>query len=78
MILSDHAKEEMQASGITEDEVNVCLEHGELEIKQVVDGETRYGNKIVFKEKTIIVIYTYAGEEKRVITCYSIWRKKAW
>ncbi len=33
MILSDHAKEEMKASGITEDEVKACLEKGELEIK---------------------------------------------
>ncbi|MEK6867835.1 MAG: DUF4258 domain-containing protein, partial [Nanoarchaeota archaeon] len=63
MIISDHAKEEMEASGITEEEVKACLENGELEIKQIVDGETRYGNKIMLKDKTIIVIYTYRGEE---------------
>lgn len=78
MIVSEHAKEEMEASGITEEEVNACLENGELEIKQVVDGETRYGNKITLKDKTIIVIYTYRGEEKRIITAYPVWRKKKW
>ncbi|MEK6921692.1 MAG: DUF4258 domain-containing protein [Nanoarchaeota archaeon] len=78
MIISDHAKEEMEASGITEEEVKACLENGELEIKQIVDGETRYGNKIMLKDKTIIVIYTYRGEEKRIITAYPVWRKKKW
>lgn len=76
--MSDHAKEEMEASGITEEEVKACLEKGELEIKQIVDGETRYGNKISFKDKTIMVIYTYRSEEKRVITAYPVWRKKKW
>ena len=78
MIISDHAKEEMEASGITEEEVKACLENGELEIKQIVDGETRYGNKIMLKDKTIIVIYTYRGEEKRIVTAYPVWRKKKW
>lgn len=78
MIISEHAKEEMEVSGITEEEVKACLESGELEIKQIVDAETRYGNKMTFKDKTIIVIYTYRGEEKRVITAYPIWRKKKW
>lgn len=78
MIISDHAKEEMKASDITEEDVKACLETGELEIKQIVDGETRYGNKLVMKNKTIIVIYTYRGEEKRIITAYPVWRKKKW
>lgn len=75
---SDHAKNEIVASGITEEEVRECIEHGEREIKQVVDGETRYGNKLELKDKTIIVIYTYRGEETRIITCYPVWRKKTW
>lgn len=76
MIISDHAHEEMIQAGITEDEVKQCLEHGELEIKQVVYGEVRYGKKIVFKDKTIIVIYTIRNNEERVITAYPIRRKK--
>lgn len=76
MIITPHAREEMEASGITEEEVKACLECGELEIKQVVKGEMRYGNRIDFKDKTIIVIYTYRSEKKRVITCYPIKRKK--
>ncbi len=78
MIISEHVKEEMRASGITEEEVKECVEHGDLEIKQVVNGETRYGNKLAMKNKTIIVIYTYRGEEKRIITAYPVWRKKKW
>lgn len=57
MIISDHARDEMENAGITEDEVRDCLEHGTLEIKQVVEGETRYGKKLELKEKTIMVIY---------------------
>lgn len=76
--ISDHAKEEMVASGISVNEIKACLEHGEREIKQIVDGETRYGNKFVSKDKTIIVIYAYRGETVRIITCYLIWRKGTW
>lgn len=78
IVFSDHAKKEMVASGIREEEARECVEHGEREIKQIVNGETRYGNKLVLKDKTIMVIYTYRGEETRVITCYPVWRKKTW
>ncbi len=76
MIISNRAKEEMRASGITAEEISACLEHGTPEIKQVVKGEMRYGNKLELKDKTIIVIYTYQNEKRRVITCYPIRRKK--
>lgn len=78
MIISEHALEEMEESEVTEEEVKACLEHGELEIKQVVDGEMRYGNKLALKDKTIMVIYTHRDDEQRVITCYPIWRKRQW
>ena len=76
MIISDHAHDEMMQAGIGEQEVRECLEHGELEIKQIVAGETRYGKKMEFKEKTVMVIYTLRGDEERVITAYVIRRKK--
>lgn len=78
MIISDHARKEMEQSGICEEEVQQCLKHGELEIRQVVKGETRYGKKLILKDKTIIVIYTLREEEERVITAYVIRRKKKW
>jgi len=74
--ISDHAKEEMESSNISEDEVKACLEHGSLEIKQFVRGELRYGKKLEFKDKTIIVIYTKIKDKIRVITTYPIRRKK--
>ncbi len=76
MILTTHARDEMEASGITEEEVKACLDHGMLEIKQVVHGEMRYGKKLERKDKVIMVIYTVQGEEERVITCYPIQRKR--
>lgn len=76
MIISLHAREEMEKSGITEEEVSLCLEHGEKVIKQIVKGEVRYGNEMSFKEKTIIIIYTEREEGKRVITVYPVRRKK--
>lgn len=68
----------MQADDTAEDEVHSCLEHGELEIKQQVQGEMRYGKKLELKNKTILVIYIHRGEVQRVITCYLIRRKKLW
>lgn len=76
--ISEHARNEMEDDGITEDEVKACLEHGELEIKQIVNGEMRYGKKLALKDKTIMVIYTYRKDIQRVITCYTIRRKKQW
>ncbi|MBI2558103.1 DUF4258 domain-containing protein [Candidatus Woesearchaeota archaeon] len=78
MIISDHANKEMLHSGISEEEVQQCLKHGELEIRQVIKGETRYGKKLVLKDKTIIIIYTLRKDEERVITAYVIRRKKQW
>ncbi len=78
MIISDHARDEMSQSDISEEEVQQCLEHGELEIKQIVKGETRYGRKLDLKFKTIMVIYTLRNKEERVVTAYLIRRKKQW
>jgi len=76
MIVSDHAKDEMQKADITENEAKQCLEHGELEIKEIVKGEVRYGKKLDLKNKTIIVIYTLRANEERIITAYIVRRKK--
>ena len=76
--ISEHAEKAMSDGGITEDEVRSCLEHGELEIKQFVNGEMRYGIKLELKDKTIMVIYTLREKVQRVITCYVIRRKKQW
>jgi hypothetical protein len=78
MILSKHALEEMRKQSITEEEVKKCLDDGELEIRQIVNSETRCGKKIDFKEKTVVVIYTQKAEERRVITAYVVRRKKQW
>ena len=78
MIISDHARKEMERSGISEEEVQLCLKQGELEIREVVKGETRYGKKLILKDKTIIVIYTFRKGEERVITAYIVRRKKKW
>ena len=76
MIFSGHAREEMQNARISEEEVKGCIEHGELEIKEVVQGETRWGKKLDLKDKTIMVIYTLRENEERIITTYVIRRKK--
>jgi len=78
MIISDHARDEMVQAGITKDDVRNCLRHGELEIKQIVDGETRYGKRLELKDKTIMIIYTMRNDEERIITAYTIRRKKTW
>ncbi len=78
MIISGHARKEMEQSGISEEEVQQCLKHSELEIRQVVKSETRYGKKLILKDKTIMVIYTLRKDEERVITAYVIRRKKKW
>lgn len=74
--IPEHARKEMEDDGITDDEVKVCLKHGSLEIKQVVQGEMRYGKRLELKDKIIVVIYTYRNETTRVVTCYTIRRKK--
>ncbi|MDP4012427.1 MAG: DUF4258 domain-containing protein [Candidatus Nanoarchaeia archaeon] len=78
MIISDHAYEEMHKSNINEGEVKQCLEHGKIEIKQIVNGEVRYGKKLELKNQTIVVIYTLRNNEERIITVYPIRRKKTW
>ena len=78
MMLPKHAREEMQNDDISEQEVEQCLRYGEHEITQIVKGEKRYGKKIELKEKTIMVIYTVQNNEDRVITTYTIKRKKNW
>ncbi|MBI2143853.1 hypothetical protein HYU17_01720 [Candidatus Woesearchaeota archaeon] len=66
----------MLKDGISKEEVESCLEHGELVIKQVVKGELRYGKQLQLKDNEIAVIYTLRKEETRVATCYTIRRKK--
>lgn len=78
MILSKHAIEEMQNDCISEQEVEQCLQHGEHEITQIVDGEKRYGKKLQLNDKTIMVIYTIQNNEDKIITTYIIKRKKDW
>ena len=74
--LSEHARKAMADDEIAEEDIRACLEHGELEIKQLIKGELRWGRKLSLKEKTIMVIYTEKESIKRVITCYTIRRKK--
>jgi hypothetical protein len=73
---SDHARRAMQDDEISEEEVEACLKYGELEIKQRVNGELRYGKQIELKNKIIMVIYTIRGNIDRIITAYIIRRKK--
>ncbi len=73
---SQHAEEEMLKDGISKEEAEACLEHGELVIKQVVKGELRYGKQLQLENKEIVVIYTLRKEETRVVTCYTVRRKK--
>jgi len=77
MIISDHAKEEMLKDSITEDEVRQCLEYGNIEIAECVHDEMRYGRRFAFKDRSIMVVYTLRNNEERIITVYSI-RKKKW
>ncbi len=74
--ISDHARKAMADDDITEAEVKICLTQGELEIKQFVNREMRYGTKLELKDKTIMVIYTLHEKVERVITAYVIRRKK--
>ena len=76
MIVSEHAREEMFASGIDETEVKACLEYGEIVIKRIVKGEMRYGKQLKLKNKIIIVIYARRENEARVVTVYTIKRKR--
>ena len=78
MILSDHAKQEMLHSAIGEEEVQQCLDYGKLITTQRAKGELRYLKRIEFKDRKIVVIYTYVGNEEKVITTYPIKRKKQW
>lgn len=78
MILSEHALKAMKDSGITEEEVKTCIINGELEIKQIVKGEVRYGKRMDYKDKTIIVIYLHKKDEEYVITTYPVRRKRTW
>ena len=78
MILSDHAKTEMEHSNISEKEIRQCLEYGKVIIKQLVKNEMRYGKEIDLKDRTIVIIYTYFNDEEKIITTYPIRRKKQW
>lgn len=63
---------------LAKNEVAICLHHGTRVIKQSVEGEMYYGKQYAFKDKKIIVIYTYRNDEERIITVYPIKRKKQW
>ncbi len=76
MIITLHAEEAMEQHAIIEEEVKICIEQGELIIKQLVDGEQRYGKEIMLKDLKLVVIYTYERDEVKIITCYPIRRKK--
>ncbi len=76
MILSSHAQWEMHQAEITEEEVAYCLEYGDLEFTEIVNGEVRYGKHLVLKEKDITVVYMFRKNTIRVITVYSIRRKQ--
>jgi len=76
MIIPLYARKAMEDDDISEEELKACLEHGKLAIKVLVKGEVRYGKKLEFKDKTIMVIYTIKNNTKRVVTCYTIRRKK--
>ena len=78
MIIPAHAQREMALSGITEEEVRSCVGHGNLEIRQVVRGEVRYGKKLELKDKTVVAIYTLRHNEERVVTAYLIRRRSPW
>lgn len=73
---SDHALKAMADDEISEEEVEACLNRGELEIKQIVNDEMRYGKQIELKDKMIMVIYTIRDGADRIITAYTIRRKK--
>lgn len=68
----------MEQSGISEEEVSICLRQGTLIIKQLVKREMRYGKQIDLKWKRIIVIYALQNQEEKVITVYPVRRKKEW
>ncbi len=76
MILSSHAQQEMHQAGITEEEVAQCLEYGDLEFREVVNGEVRYGKYFGLKNKDITVVYTFRKNAIRVVTVYQIQRKQ--
>ncbi|MBI2669300.1 DUF4258 domain-containing protein [Candidatus Woesearchaeota archaeon] len=78
MIITAHARDEMEHSDLSEEEVEHCLRYGKLIIKQVVRGELRYGKELDAKDKKIVIIYAYENEEEKVITAYPIRRKKTW
>lgn len=76
MIISDHAKQKMLALGITDDEIMACMDHGRIELKNIVNGEMRYGKQLDVNDTSIMVIFMYRESETRVITCYKLRRKK--
>lgn len=76
MIPSVHAKERMLKKGISEDEIQECVEHGSFEFRDFVKGEIRIGKKLESDDKTFIVVYTVQQEQKRIITVYRLRRKK--
>jgi len=78
IVFAPHAIREMLRREISREEALQCLNYGRLIIRQIVNGETRYGKRIELKDKTIIVIYLYKDSTTKIITCYPIRRKRKW
>jgi len=76
IIITDHARVAMLHDDTSEEEIERCLERGYLKFKEKVKGEMRYAKQIDFKNKSILVVFTYRNNEERIITTYKINKKK--
>jgi uncharacterized DUF497 family protein len=76
MIISEHAEEKMKKKNITKEEIERCLIDGETIFRKIIKGEIRYVKKIELKYKKLFVIYTIRNDEERIITCYTIRKKR--
>lgn len=78
IIISRHAKKEMEKDNITLRDIENCLAHGELVKGRFVKGKMRYLKALpIHNEKIekICVVYAYEKENIKVITCYPRKRK---
>ena len=73
--ISPHAREAMRKHAISEDEVMAALIDGEVKFELFAGKEKRYGSVLIEKQRKIIVIWTYRGQKKRIITCYPLKRE---
>jgi len=75
IVVSPHARSAMQEHAITEDDVMAALVDGSTEFEIFVKGEKRYGNVLIQKHRTVVVVWTYRNSKKRIITCYPLRRE---